>query len=358
MNTVVNKSFLQFVRLGIGTDNNAIIPKEVEWEQLKALADEQGLLAIVIDGIERVPDNERPPKVLLLNWIGEVLQYENKSAIQQKAAYELARLFHTNYIRTYVLKGEVVSECYPKPVHRICSDLDCFLVPEKSDFDAWSLGNDLIRAKGFEVETVFYKNSTFFLPGLMVENHQFLTPFRGNKKLEALERVLQALIHEDKNNNKFHDTWLYRPPVMATALFLIEHAYSHFLHEGLTWRHILDWRMFADKHKSSICWSTLDVLIDEYGFRRFYDSYNRLGQYLIGITSFEELNKKDRIMLEDVWAPLDLHDSVRGWKGKLALAGNTWRARWKYRYFTEISWVTALWIQVKGFLFEKNPKLN
>lgn len=62
-------------------------------------------------------------------------------------------------------------------------------------------------------------------------------------------------------------------------------------------------------------------------------------------------------MLNDIWAPLDVHDSVRGFKGKLALVGNTWRARWKYRYFTDMSWLTALWIQVKGFLFEKNPKL-
>jgi hypothetical protein len=43
---------------------------------------------------------------------------------------------------------------------------------------------------------------------------------------------------------------------------------------------------------------------------------------------------------------------------KLALAGNTWRARWKYRLFAEISWLQALWIQVKGVLFEMAPKLS
>lgn len=67
---------------------------------------------------------------------------------------------------------------------------------------------------------------------------------------------------------------------------------------------------------------------------------------------------QDKRMLEDVWAELDVHDTVRGIKGKLALAGNTWRARWKYKYFSNISMTQALWIQVKGFLFEKRPKLN
>ena len=63
-------------------------------------------------------------------------------------------------------------------------------------------------------------------------------------------------------------------------------------------------------------------------------------------------------MLNDIWAPLDLHETLHGVKGKLGLAGNTWRARWKYRYFSPISMPLALWIQTTGFLFDKNPKLN
>ncbi len=72
----------------------------------------------------------------------------------------------------------------------------------------------------------------------------------------------------------------------------------------------------------------------------------------------EGLKFRDSLMLKDIWAELDVHETVRGIKGKLALAGNTWRARWKYRHFSNISMIQALWIQVKGFLFEKNPSLN
>jgi len=132
----------------------------------------------------------------------------------------MALLFHKNLIKTYVLKGEIIAECYPKPSHRISSDLDCFLLPINSDFDAWSLGNDLVRTKGFEVETIFYKNSTFWLPGLMVENHQFLTPFRGNKRLKNLERVLQTLLREDKGEDRIEGTWLYDRLLWLRLCFL------------------------------------------------------------------------------------------------------------------------------------------
>ena len=64
------------------------------------------------------------------------------------------------------------------------------------------------------------------------------------------------------------------------------------------------------------------------------------------------------MMLEDVWVELDVQETVHGVKGKLALVSNTWRARWKNRYFAEISWKQALWIQVKGLLFEEEPKLD
>ena len=363
MVTNLHESFIQLVRLGIGYTDTTEITDSVDWVEVKTLAEQQGLSAVVLDGIERFKSLnfqgvQGPPQELLLEWIGETLQNESIYETQQKEAVKMAGLFQNNGIRTYVLKGSVVAECYPKPSHRPSVDMDCYLLPEKSDFDAWNLGNDLIKEAGFEVNLEHYKNSTFYLPELTVENHQFLTPFRGNKRMERLERKLQTMLHEDKGEDRFEDTWLYRPPVMVTAIFLIEHAYTHFLHEGLTWRHVLDWMMFSKKYKDEIDWTQLETWIDEYGFRKFYDSFYRLGKYLIGEFHASGFKFQDKRMLEDVWDDLDLHDTVRGVRGKLALAGNTWRARWKYSQFTDMSMLYALWIQVKGFLFMKNPKLN
>ena len=344
------RDFIQLVRLGVGCTADDL-SQSINWSKIRAVAACHGLSAIVLDGVERLLTRLAPPKAFLLQWIGEVLQRERTYSVKQESTIKLAKLFHENAIRTYELKGGVVSECYPKPDHRPSVDLDCFLLPVGGDFDAWELANDLIRTRGYKVNRDFYKNSTFVLPGLTVENHKYMTPFRGNKRLERLEKLLQSLIREDKGENKMESTWIYRPPVMLTSLFLIEHAYSHFLHEGLTWRHVLDWMMFSRKHKDEIEWDLLNKWIDEYGFRRFYDSFYRLGQYLLGDIDIVDLTKRDRKMLKDVWADLDLHETLHGVKGKLSLAGNTWRARWKYHYFSEISMLHALWIQVKGFLF-------
>lgn len=349
--------FLSLVRSGIGHETEPI-PNQVNWSEIKALADRQGLSAVVLDGIERLPNENRPSKDIALPWIGEVVQMESRSDAQTKTATSLGELFHSNGIRTYVLKGAIVAECYPKPKHRLSADMDCFLLPSEGDADVWQLGNDLVKEKGYEVSEGFYKNSSFHLPGLMVENHRFMTPFRGNKNLRRLEIVLQGMIRSDKGENRINDTWLYRPPVMMSALFLIEHAYSHFLHEGLTWRMVLDWMMFTRKHKVEIDWITLSALIDDFGFRKFYDSFYRLGKYSLGELAAENLMPEDLRMLDDIWAPLDLHESLEGVKAKFQLAGNIWRARWKYKYFTEMTWVRALMEWVLGAIFDRYPKLD
>ena len=371
--------FLQLVRLGIGTDATVSLSDGIDWDAVETLAKQHGMMGIVCDavqefkGLRGLCQENLPPLTTWLRWIGEVQLEEERYNHQWNEACKMAQLFHQNQICTYVLKGVVVSECYPKPQHRVSSDVDCFLLPEEGDFDAWDKGNHLIEETGGDVEKVFYKNSTFHLPGLTVEDHRFMVPFRGNKTLRKLEWFLQSELKEGSkslrgsSSSRFEGTELWRPPVMVSALFLIEHAYSHFLHEGLTWRHVLDWVMFSRKHKDEIDWYVLDALIDEFGFRKFYEVFNGISQDAFGNTYNSQLStdsqlstqnfKLKSLMLNDIWAPLDLHETVRGFKGKLALVGNTWRARRKYRYFTNISWFTALWIQVKGFLFEKTPIL-
>lgn len=352
--TDILRVFIQLVRLGIGISDEPNMVLKTDWESLMVIATQQGLSAIVLDGIERLPDESRPPKKHLLNWIGVTMQEEQRYAVQWKTACEIGLLLRKEDIRTYVLKGFTVAECYPNPSHRYSADLDCYLKSNNSNAEVWETGNALIEQSGAKVERNYYKNSTWYLPGLTVENHRWFTPYRGNKTLTKLEQLLQGLISEDDGYDQIEGTWLNRPPVMLSALFLIEHAYSHFLHEGLTWRHVLDWVMFSRKYKDEIDWDQLGSWINEFGFRRFYDSYEKLGLFLIGEGG--DLTEADKMMMVDIWSPLDLHETVDGFRGKIALAGNTWRARWKYREFTDITWLQALWIQVNGFLFIREPR--
>ena len=134
MQSANQNTFLSLVRMGIG--HSSAQPDVDNWQAIKALADKQGLTAVVADGIEKLQDTKRPPKELLLQWIGEVLQGEATFKLHKEVASDMANLFHCNQIRTYVLKGLIVAECYPRHNHRVSVDMDCYLQSEKEKFDA------------------------------------------------------------------------------------------------------------------------------------------------------------------------------------------------------------------------------
>lgn len=52
-------TFLSIVRLGIGHDGGQS-PKCDDWNAIEALATEQGLSAVMVDGIEMLPEDKRP----------------------------------------------------------------------------------------------------------------------------------------------------------------------------------------------------------------------------------------------------------------------------------------------------------
>ena len=81
MSSELRDIFLRLVRLGIGNvnvDDNDNLDlgfwSGVDWEAVKALAERQGLSGVVADGIECLSKEARPPKPVMLQLIGEVLQ--------------------------------------------------------------------------------------------------------------------------------------------------------------------------------------------------------------------------------------------------------------------------------------------
>jgi hypothetical protein len=359
--TTEQEFLLNLIRASVVGRTDYAMPASVNWTVLIDEANRQSVSVIASDGLQKLYDagvysvsGDKEERRTKAKWFAKTMKYEQRYANQLAAAKKMGDSFATAGIQTVILKGFTVSECYPIPAHRYSADLDCFLVKDGEHVIAYEQGNHIMEEQGLTVDRSFYKNSSFDFPGLHIENHKFCTPFRGNQSLRRFEQLLQGLILAGPFS-QFEDTGLLAPPLLASALFLTEHAYSHFLHEGLNLRHILDWALFRRKHVSDVDWAAFERYVDEFGFRRFYEAYTHLGEFVLGEREEEALTTPEQRMMDSVWAGLDLHDNVKGFMGKIRLVGNTLRAGWKYREFSPISMVKALWIQAKGVLFEKNP---
>lgn len=122
----------------------------------------------MLDGIEKLPDQQRPPKVFLLEWIGETLQgYEYRYELYLRTIAELAGFYNNHGYKMMVLKGYACSLDWPTPEHRPCGDIDIWLFGKQKEADAI-----LEKEKGVEIDSSRHHHHTvFYWCDFMVENH-------------------------------------------------------------------------------------------------------------------------------------------------------------------------------------------
>lgn len=310
-----------------------------KWETVYDIAMKQGVAAVAGEGLSFVNQQALPPKVLLLQWIGQSLAQKQAFSQQRACSDSLRKLWQGAGVNCIELKGYSIGRYYYVPESRYSCDFDCFL----SDYEK---GNQIVEATGVEVNRAFYKNSSFTWKDLYVENHQFCTPVRGNNAMKRLERTLRGLLEGCEEY----------PGADFSALFMMEHAWAHFFEEALTLKQLCDWAVFRKACGGDVDWSLYEREAKACGFWHFSESMKRLADLLDGNRKEEELEDDDKRLLKDM---LDEH-SIKmnnGWKTRMQLVKNYFAQSWKYRVFSNHSMPYTLCRTALGFVFDRNPKI-
>ena len=148
------------------TNSTSSLPTDnINWQSLYPLALHQGVSAILLDAIGLLPEDVRPAKPVLLQWIGQTTMMERMYARHKERIASLAELYGLQGIRMLLLKGYGCSLCYPKPEHRPTGDIDVYLFGKKDEADAL-----IEKELGVKVHREYHKHSTFNYGGVEVEN--------------------------------------------------------------------------------------------------------------------------------------------------------------------------------------------
>ena len=273
-------------------------------------------------------------------------------------------------LRTLVLKGFALGECYPVPQHRYSCDFDCFLMGDgpATDRSAFEQGNRAMEAAGVKVRRFHYKHSSFKYEGASVENHQFLTGWRGSARWKRFELELERMLEAPGALRPLEGSSLLVGPPLFNALFLTRHAHQHFLvEEGISLRHVCDWAMFLKRYRQEFDWSEFMSICSRYGLSRFAESMTRLAEYVCGVPASAEsarrggaaepsrLTPADRRMLDDILTIGERSGSVGG---RLGIALRILRSGWKFRLFSDETRLGCLLRYVWGYFFVKDLKLS
>ncbi|MBR1378988.1 MAG: nucleotidyltransferase family protein [Bacteroidaceae bacterium] len=381
MVTNLQEYFLQLVRLGIGTSNDVKIPKDIDWVALKALAERQGLTAVVLDGIDRVQEfngssvQDSMPQMLRLEWIGEVLQnYEERYRQYEKAIGSLAGFYNAHGFKMMVLKGYACSLDWPKSEHRPCGDIDIWLFGKQKEADAaleaWFKGS---KVQGFKIDGSHHHHTVFEWQGFTVENHYDFVNVHAHNSSKELEKTFKELgdvSHIDNKENisipkstkitsvLVHGEKVYLPSPDLHALFLIKHMVSHFAAAQITLRQLLDWAFFVEKNGKDVDWEWLMTVLEKYHMKDFFNLINAICVDDLGfrvdmfptVQFLPEL--KDRV-LADILEPAYGTAEPRGFFKRMTYKYRRWQGNaWKQRLCYDESRWSAFWSGVWGHLLK------
>lgn len=241
----------QFLHIAKAAVSGGELPTEaVDWPAMFTLANQQKLLPILFEAVRKTPAaGENAPLFAAIKQqvIGQVLNQTVRSA----EFADFYRSLRDAGLHPVVVKGQLCSRLYPLRDHRISADDDLF-IPEDEFFAC----HEALLANGLTTDTP--------ADDLPTADEVSYTKKDSPLYIE-LHRHLFDSAHDahDELNHFFADIapvevdgFLTMPP-HEHLLYLILHAYKHFVYSGIGLRQFCDIGLWARAYHDQIDWQRL-----------------------------------------------------------------------------------------------------
>lgn len=246
--TTIETQFLHIAKAAISGGD---LPAEkVDWPAIFTLANQQKLLPILFEAVRKTPAAEENAALFAVTKqqvIGQVLN----QTVRTSEFAGLYQKLRAAGLHPVVVKGQLCSRLYPLKDHRISADDDLYI------FDAEFMAcHEQLLANGLTTGTPADELATadevsYTKKGslLYIELHRHL--------FDSSEDAHDELNHFFADLNPVEiDGFLAMPP-HEHLLYLILHAYKHFVRSGIGLRQFCDIGLWAWEYHDEIDWQRL-----------------------------------------------------------------------------------------------------
>ena len=275
------KVFFELLKGGLWGDGkpDVRIDGTTVWQDVYRLATEQSVLGLVRAGLER--SEVKPPKVLLLQWIGEVQQIEQRNKAMNIFIADLIDRLRYADINALLVKGQGIAQCYEKPLWRSSGDVDLLLSNDNYDKAKAFL---MPLASEVEKENQGSKHLGMTIDGWVVELHGSL---RGGlwKKLDiGIDEIQKTVFCEGQVRSWLcGETQVFIPREDEDIVFVFTHLLQHFFREGVGLRQICDWCRLLWTYKDSLNHKLLESRIKSMGVMTEWEAFAALAVDFLGM---------------------------------------------------------------------------
>lgn len=357
---VIQIILLELIRMTV--DDKYVIDRRLvthaNWREVMALCSSQGVTGICFDAFERLEEASRPPKMLLMEWFGQVVSHENLYKQHKVALEHLAQFYEQEGIRMMLLKGYGLSLFWPKPNHRPVGDIDCYNFGQHEKAD-----RRISEKYGIEIDNSHHKHSVFLFENVTVENHYSFLNVHGHRSTAEIERILEEEVKKDLNldlnlnfnlNEDREIRNLYYPSVRFNSLYLLRHSAEHFASVDVNLRQVLDWGFFV--RENGVDWEWLLCQLEKVGMKQYLEVLNAICIWYLGFDAslFPDLKADERLVersLNDMLSPEFQKERHKNSFSEIVYRLRRWNAnRWKHDIvYRESAWqslCTQVWSHV------------
>ena len=319
-----------------------------DWKQIYNLALEQGVLAIVYDGIQRLEECYALELETKIQWAYNVSHIEKIYAKQVAAATKLTKAFASEGITTLILKGLSTASLYPVPSHRSSGDIDIYLMGQ------YERANALISAMGNSVHYDYFVHSEFIFDGINIENHRYLINPFVNRYAEYLEEQLELLATKTSEHPTIKRARMACPEF--SILFYLRHASWHFARESIRLRDICDWAIILSHFSNSAEWNDLLQCLEKADMKRFAAILTTVVATVFGSDyshifgqKYEQLSAR---VLEDIltFSNPQKYNKVGFIRAFTEKIRNRISRKWCYDSVVPDSYWGNIWFSIKGYI--------
>jgi len=284
------KTLLALVRAGLwGNGNlNVRIDGTMDWNVVYQLAQEQSVQGLVLQGIEtvqgswlKVHGSPLVPKVLLLQWIGEVQVIEQRNKTMNQFVAELVEKMRVADIYAILVKGQGVAQCYEKPLWRPSGDVDLLL----SELN-YKKAKDLLLPLSSS-----NKNEERYSQHLGMSIEQWYIEIHGSLRTGLSARVdkevdaAQDSVFIGGNVRSWQNgkTQVFLPAPTEDVFLVFTHFIKHFYKEGMTLRQVCDWCRLLWTYRESLNYGKLELWINKAGLMKEWQAFAALAVKYLGM---------------------------------------------------------------------------
>lgn len=289
------KAFFALVRAGLWEKDARLLPyQEINWQVVYRLANEQSVLGLVLAGLEH--SDVKPPKEVLLQWIGEVQQIEQRNKALNSFLAKIIERLRKEDVHCLLVKGQGVAQCYEKSLWREFGDIDLLLSEEN-----YKKAKSVLIPSASEVaiEDVATKHQALVINEFDVELHGAM-PFLLSKRADrVIEKTLTSALSKGGEITLQLDDVDVPLPNPNNHLFIVfTHFLHHFFIEGVGLRQICDWCRMLWSYRSEIDMGLLEKRLKEAGLMSEWKTFAALGVNSFGMPveamPFYDVRYKDK----------------------------------------------------------------